>query len=143
MQQLVRCFLRNDENKYLLVKHKNKNYWSLPWGHIEKKENIYKALKREIKEELNLNIKILWNKLWINVEWLKEKPAPLCTYKFKYINKKGKQEKRLEYIFLAKIIPWEIILQEEEIDKIYYFSKEELLSKKEIFSQIKEIIKCI
>ena len=51
-------------NKYLLQlrdKHKNiyyPNFWGLFGGSIEKKETPRKAITREIKEEINLDIKV-------------------------------------------------------------------------------------
>jgi 8-oxo-dGTP diphosphatase len=51
-------------NKYLLQlrdKHKNiyyPNFWGLFGGTIEKKETPVKAIIREIKEEINLDIKV-------------------------------------------------------------------------------------
>lgn len=50
------------EEKILLVKRKYnpyKGYWDLPGGFVEYGENFEKALKREFKEELDLNIEAL------------------------------------------------------------------------------------
>jgi len=46
------------KNKVLLIHHKKLNIWIPVGGHIEKNENPDDALKREIKEETNLDIKI-------------------------------------------------------------------------------------
>jgi len=46
-------------NKVLLIHHKKLNLWLPPGGHIDKNETPDEALKREIKEELNLDIEIL------------------------------------------------------------------------------------
>jgi len=35
MKQVSRTFLKNDEWKYILVKHNGKDYWTLPWWHVE------------------------------------------------------------------------------------------------------------
>ena len=45
-------------NKLLLVKHckNNSYYWLLPGGGVEVGETIYESLKRELKEELNVDI---------------------------------------------------------------------------------------
>lgn len=47
----------NPENKiFLMQSHKWKNKYVIPGGHIELGETIQEALKREIKEETNLDI---------------------------------------------------------------------------------------
>lgn len=142
-QQVVRCLLENSEKKILLVRHKNKDYWTLPWGHIEKGEDIYKALKRELKEELNIQIKIIGEKEQLWMENIKTLPQPLITYKIKYKNKKWKEEKRLEYIFLATIKKDQIIkTQIEEIDEYKFFSPKEIQDIN-TFEQVKKLMKML
>lgn len=144
MHQIVRCFLKNSEWKFLLVRHKNKDYWTLPWWHIEKKEDIFSAMKREIMEELNIKVKFIWEKKWITIDWVKEIINPFITYKIEYTNKKAKKEKRLEYIFLAKIKSNQIIkTQIDEIDEYKFFTKEEISKLENTFEQIKELCKYI
>lgn len=143
MRQVVRVFLKNSEWKFLMVTHKKAKNWVLPGWHIEAKETIYQALKREIKEELNLDIKILWNKLTFWIEGIKEKPLPLAVYKIEYKSKKHWNVKKLEYIFLAEIKSWEIKIQEEEIDEYRFFSKDEILNLDNTFTQLKNIVKTI
>ncbi len=139
--QVVRCIIKNSDKRILLVRHKDKNYWTLPGGHIEKKEDIYKALKREIKEELWIEVKLLWSKTGIKLEHIKELPQPLITYKIKYKTKKGKEEKRLEYVFVASMKKNQIIkTQIEEIDEYKWFTHEEV-QKVETFEQVKELTK--
>ena len=143
MRQVTRTFLRNSEWKYLMVRHNKKDYWTLPGGHIEEWEDIYKAIKREIKEELNLEIKILWNKIGFEIENIKEKSAPICIYKIDFLNENWKNIKKIEYIFLSEIKSWEIKIQNEEIAEYRFFSKDEVLNLDNTFLQIKEILKRI
>lgn len=57
----VQLLLEN-QNKILLMKRKNTGYedgkYSLPGGHVEANEEIRKALIREAKEEIGININI-------------------------------------------------------------------------------------
>lgn len=50
------------EGKYLILRatywEEKIQYYDLPWGRIEEKENPFDALKREVKEETNLDIQI-------------------------------------------------------------------------------------
>lgn len=141
MRRIVRTFLQNEEWKYLLVKHVWKDYWSLPWGWIEEGENLYKALKRECLEELNLEIKILWPKIWIDIEHIKELPQPICTYKIKYNEFNWREVKRIEYIFLSKIKSGKIKVQKSEIEEYKFFSVDEILLLETTHIQVKEILK--
>ena len=56
----VQLLLEN-QDKILLMKRKNTGYedgkYSLPGGHVEANEEIRKALVREAKEEIGINIK--------------------------------------------------------------------------------------
>jgi len=143
MRQVTRTFLKNGEWKFVLVRHNKKDYWTLPGGHVEEWEDVYKAIKREIKEELNLEIKIIWKKLGLNLESIKERPAPICTYKLDFENEKWKRIKKLEYIFLSEIKSGEIKIQDDEIEEYKFFTKEEILNLENTFTQFKEILKKI
>ena len=101
MKKIVRTFLQNDEWKFLLVRHKWKDYWSLPGWHLKSKESIYKGLKREIKEELNLEIEFLWEKLWLELEHITEFPQPICTYKIIY-NKNSRRRNWWIWFFFKR-----------------------------------------
>lgn len=49
------------EDKVLLIKRKNephKGLWALPGGFVEYGEDVESAVKREVKEETNLDLKI-------------------------------------------------------------------------------------
>ncbi len=122
-----------------MVQHQGKDFWSLPGGHIEEGENIYKALKREIFEELQLKIKILGNTTGIDIEGIKEKPQPLCVYKIKFCTLREKEVKKLEYIFHSKIKSGEIQIQEEEIAHYDFFTKEQIINEIKTYEQVKAL----
>jgi ADP-ribose pyrophosphatase len=58
------CVIINDKNEVLLVKRSNASktepgMWSRPGGTVEFGETVEEALKREIKEELDIEIEVL------------------------------------------------------------------------------------
>ena len=60
----VGAHIINDKNQILLMK-RNKNcrnkagYWTIPGGRVELFQEVEEALKREIKEELGIDIEII------------------------------------------------------------------------------------
>ncbi len=64
-QMAVKAFIRNDEGKILILKEAdeysdgtNPEKWQIPGGRLKPGERYNQALKREIKEETNLEIEI-------------------------------------------------------------------------------------
>lgn len=144
MRQVVRAFVKDKDWNFLLVRHTWKNMWVLPWWWIEWEETLYQAIKRELKEELNIKIKIIWNKMWLTTKSiLREYPSYICSYKIFYENRKYWLKKRVEYIFLTKIKSnkSEIKPQINEIEEYKFFTKDEILALDNTFEQIKEIVR--
>ena len=61
-----KCIIKNKSGEILLIKRSKNNktmlhLWEFPGGKAENKENIYKALKREVHEETGINIKNISN----------------------------------------------------------------------------------
>ena len=55
----VVCGVIVKDNKYLITQRgdsKNLNKWEFPGGKVEPFENIYDAIKRELKEELSIEV---------------------------------------------------------------------------------------
>lgn len=65
------------EYKLLLHKHKKHKLWLAVGGHIEKDENPTEALIREVKEETNLEITILKDKL-LRIDDVEELVCPVA-----------------------------------------------------------------
>ncbi|MBR4351090.1 MAG: NUDIX hydrolase [Bacilli bacterium] len=58
---IVGGVIRNNENKYLLIKEKKEKYYgmyNLPAGHLEENELLLDGAKREIKEETGYDVDI-------------------------------------------------------------------------------------
>lgn len=53
--------VENERNEILLVKHRDKEVWTIPGGQVEIGENLVDALIREIKEESGIDVSV--NKL--------------------------------------------------------------------------------
>lgn len=95
---VVFCRFPYDGIKILLVKNHNGRHWSFPKGHIESGEDEYATALREIKEETNLDVKIIGN--------FREE-TDYCPF--------GKIRKRVVF-FLAESKTCEVKIQESEID---------------------------
>lgn len=113
--QLAGCVVYN-KGKILLI-HRNslqRVQWELPGGKIEKLENPEKAARRELLEELGIEVSI--------IKKLGEKKFQEDGYTMDYI------------WFLAEIIKGEPILKEDKFDDLRYFEWEELKDEKLILS---------
>lgn len=121
-----RCFLLNDQNEVLFLKHDPAWRFALPWWHIEDWESPYHALTREAKEELWYEIEILWIKTWVQHPddatlkkyWTVSKvelPLPLYIQQLRYKTIKYWEVDKFEYFFVAKVVSWDFKIQTEEI----------------------------
>jgi len=56
----VKGIIVNEDGKVLLIRHSygNRQLWYLPGGGVKKRETAADALRREVKEELNVEIEI-------------------------------------------------------------------------------------
>lgn len=88
--------------KLLLVKNHNGRHWSFPKGHIEDNESEEETAVREIKEETNLDVKIMDNFREV---------SSYCPF--------GKIRKEVVF-FLARTTGENIRLQESEIDSFLW-----------------------
>ena len=109
-------------NKVLLTKRNVspfKNYWCLPGGHIEYYEPLTKAVKREVKEEIGLNIKpkffTISEEIIKNLNW----HAVVIVFTSKFYGK--------------------LKIDKNEVSDIKFFSKKEIKNLKLAFKH-KEIL---
>ncbi len=113
------------QKRILLIKRKyNKKefprYWSFPWWHKEKNENIENCVIREVKEETGLDFKI--DKIFIENKFMFDDNDKI-THFYRFI---------WEY-------SWEIKIQDSECDWYAWFNYEETKSLV-IFEIIREVI---
>ena len=113
MKQIAAIILENDKGEILLYLRDNKpdipfpNYWDLIGGHVEEGETPEEALLREVKEELDLDLK----------EY---------TFYRKYECLTGDAYENIKYIYSGKInLPIEEVTLLEGV-RPQYFSKSEI-----------------
>ena len=102
------CIIIKD-NKILLVYEKRRNFWGLPKGHVEEGESEIETAKREVKEEVGLEVLI----------------SNVKRYTLNYIIK-GEIDKTSVFYF-AKPISEDIKMQESEIENVRWCNFEEAL----------------
>lgn len=123
MLELAGAVIYN-KNKEILLIHRNtlnREQWELPGGKIEEKESPEKAAIRELKEELNVDIRI--------IKFLGSKDFEEDGFKMKY------------NWFEAKIVNGNPTLMEEKFDEVKYFSIEELGRLNNLSENMKNFIK--
>ena len=121
--KLAGCVIKNSEGKILLI-HRNttkRKQWELPGGKIEENEDPKETAKRELKEELNIEVEVK-NKIG-------EKDF-------------GEDKFTMKYIWFEGIIKaGEVKLLEDAFDDYNYFSKQELKEmKKQLSPNVQNLI---
>ena len=122
------------DNKLLLIHHKKLNKWLPVWWHIDPNETPDDALIREMKEEVNLDIEILWIPD-IKIIWsmIKNLATPF------YVNIHNVWDHNhcwMYYICKAKN-PDNIKIKRDEVKDYAWFSKDKLKNNKEINTDVK------
>ena len=110
-------------NKVLLIYHKKLERWIPPGGHIEKNETPDEAVKRELKEELKLEVEILnRNDVPIGGNIIKQLAVPF------YVNvHKVDDHNHCCFFYLCKPKnPEKIKINKSELKNFKWFSPEEL-----------------
>ena len=120
--QLAGCVIEDAHGKILLL-HRNtpeRKQWETPGGKIEEGENPMSAAKREVKEELGIEVEI--------TDEIGRKDFKEDDYEMGYV------------WFKAKIISGKPEPIEEKHDKIQYFSWEELKLMNELSPNTKNLV---
>lgn len=121
------ALIENENGEVLFVKRKfdpKKGFWDFPGGFIHPDEEVEASTIREIKEELNVDIKII--KL-------------IGIYPDKYLYA-GINEPTLNIFFSAKIVSGKL-KADDDISGFKFFKKENLLKQSLAFEWMKKGIK--
>ncbi|MBI2051810.1 NUDIX domain-containing protein [Candidatus Roizmanbacteria bacterium] len=117
----------NNKGEVLLVRRKfppKKGYWDLPGGFVDIGETMEDALRREVKEELGIDVK---------------KFAYLTSRYDRYLYK-GQNYYTLGFVFVAKI-PNQILKLADDVSEAKFFPKDKIPLSRLAFKSIKEVLR--
>lgn len=101
---------------------------------METEENIHEAMLREIHEEFNIDARFFEiddeEKLSHQSGKITNRPLPISIYELEYTDPSGKDQSRLEYIFLMETDEPIVKIQETEIAEYKWFDPEAILMMK-------------
>lgn len=124
----VSCGLIIDDNKFLITQRsKNKKefplYWELPGGKSQKNETIEECLKREIKEELNIDVEYK-NTIYIKKKYLNKYDLYYCLCSSKFINLQLNNEVQdYKFITYKELNNYTLIPSDIDIINFYFINK--------------------
>ncbi|MDY0276469.1 MAG: NUDIX domain-containing protein [Acholeplasma sp.] len=115
------------KTKYLVIKQKHGNHYGFPKGHVEENETKIETAMREVFEETGIKIDIADKKCFVAINY---SPFPNVMKEVTY--------------FLGEALNNSIVIQECEIDEVYWLDEEEVLNiltfenDKNVFMKLKE-----
>jgi 8-oxo-dGTP pyrophosphatase MutT (NUDIX family) len=121
----VECYVVYD-GKVLLRKHDKYKLWLSVGGHIELDEEPNKAILREVKEEVGLDIKLYVNKKRVP-KFLSDEYKILIPPEFMYMHNVNKSHKHIVLVYFALAENDKLKLSEKEVaDDCRWFTVKEL-----------------
>lgn len=125
IKNAVGAIILNEKNKVLMMSRKTDDFMGgideLPSGNMEQGENIYDALVREVKEEINLDV--------VNVK----------SYigSFDYISGSGKKARQYNFVLDVKNTENIIVTEHDEYN---WLTIEEIRKSNKITDEVKYIL---
>lgn len=133
----------DQSGRVLLVRHAEWAMRTLPGWHVESKETVYDALKREVDEELGLWITMVWVENSISTSNVAPLPLPISIHKVIYEHRTRGTTEKVEYFFFARMNGEISTIDKQEIKEFKRFEADDVLAMKEdveIHGFIQEIL---
>ncbi len=115
------CIVNKNTSKILFVFHKKLQKWLFVGGHINDNESPEEAVLREVKEETNLDVNLLGERYPREDDFIKPFAMQRNIINDKHIHMD------IFYIAIAEN-PNELKLEESEVERYKWYSKEEIVS---------------
>lgn len=137
LQVGVKILLKNDENKYLLLKRNADKYqnmkdlWDIPGGRIELNTSLYENLAREVREETGMQLASSIQILGAQDIFVKDKHVVRITYLGTATGTPILSEEHLDYGWFSL----EEIISLEGLDKTFFNLLSENVPKVENFPE--------
>jgi 8-oxo-dGTP pyrophosphatase MutT (NUDIX family) len=120
-------------NKVLLHKHKKYNIWLPPGGHIELDEDPVQAAKREVREEVGLDIELVGD---VSKTW-EDGSIELAPPRFvnRHWTEIGGNHEHIDFIYFGRSVH-DVITPEDEGVEVEWFSQKDIVDNPEIHDNV-------
>ena len=126
------------DDKVLMLKQTRSKYWLLPGGHIDDGELPHEAIIREVKEETNLDIKILQ----VPDEKARTKIVTPLPVPFAIRLMPCGDKKDIDFLFTSEVIGGDLKI-DHELEETKWFTKEELFNDPNVGSNTRYYVSLI